>query len=62
MCLVVGYTLTVVDTTVDGGVDAEGQESHGGEATPSWVVRRAVASRQLPRGAYAQVQLRATLL
>jgi hypothetical protein len=28
MCLVVGDALAVVDTTVDGDVDAEGQESH----------------------------------
>jgi hypothetical protein len=40
----------MVNATVDGDVDAEGQESHGGEATPSWVVRRDVACRQVPHG------------
>jgi hypothetical protein len=33
--LVVGDSLLVVDATVKGDVDAEGQESHGEEYTPS---------------------------
>src|SRR3954467_13057833 len=35
VCLVVGDTLPVVDATVEGDVDAEGQDSHGGASTPS---------------------------
>ena len=34
VCLVVGDTLPVVDATVEGDVDAEGQKSHGGASTP----------------------------
>jgi hypothetical protein len=35
VCLVVGDTLPVVDATVEGHVDAEGQNSHDGASTPS---------------------------
>jgi len=50
MCLVIGDSLTVVDATVEGDVDAEGQESHGGESTPSLADRRAGRVRLQPVG------------
>jgi hypothetical protein len=48
VCLVVGDSLTVVDATVEGDVDAEGQESHSSESTPSRADRWTVVCRRLP--------------
>src|SRR5262249_45505120 len=49
VCLVVGVSLLVVDATVEGDVDAEGQESHGDEYPPSWGYRWTVTCRRVPR-------------
>src|SRR5262245_25425042 len=46
VCLVVGDSLLVVDATVEGNVDAEGQESHGDESTPSWADHWIVTCRR----------------
>ena len=49
VCLVVGDSLPVVDATVEGDVDAEGQDSHGGESIASWADRWTVTCRDEAR-------------
>src|SRR5690606_36443600 len=55
VCLVVGDSLPVVDATVEGDVDAEGQESHGEESTPSWADRWTVTCRRVLRSGQLRI-------